>query len=101
MMLLFDGKNHLIGERLVSKGTVNRSMAEPREIFMEALRMEAVSIILLHNHPSGDTTPSEADLKVTRRIYEAGCLIGIQLLDHIIMAGNKYRSLKAEGLIPD
>ncbi|MDD3222248.1 MAG: JAB domain-containing protein [Clostridia bacterium] len=100
MMMLFDSKNHLIGERMVSKGTVNASMAEPREIFVEALRMDAVYIVLVHNHPSGDTTPSSADLAVTRRIFEAGSLIGIQLLDHIIVAGSQYRSLKAEGYIP-
>lgn len=100
VMLLFDSKNHLIGERLVSKGTVNASMAEPREIFVEALRQNAVFIILIHNHPSGDTTPSAADVSVTQRIWEAGKLIGIELLDHIIVAGGNFRSLKADGLMP-
>lgn len=100
MMMLFDSKNHLIGERLVSKGTVNVSMAEPREIFVEALRLDAVSIILIHNHPSGDTTPSDDDLSVTRRIWAAGHLIGVELLDHIIVAGGQYKSLKAEGMMP-
>lgn len=99
MMLLFDCKNHLIGERLVSKGTVNASMAEPRDIFGEALSAGAAAIILIHNHPSGDTTPSPADLTVTRRIFEAGELLGVHLLDHIIVAGGNYRSLKAEGLV--
>ncbi len=99
MMMLFDCKNHLLGERLISKGTVNASMAEPRDIFGEALGAGASGIILIHNHPSGDTTPSPADLAVTRRIFEAGELLGIHLLDHIIVAGGNYRSLKAEGLI--
>lgn len=99
MLLLFDCKNHLIGERLISKGTVNASMAEPRDIFGEALSAGAVAIILIHNHPSGDTTPSPADLTVTRRVFEAGELLGIHLLDHIIVAGSNYRSLKAEGFI--
>ena len=72
-------------------------MAEPRDIFGEALRTGAFSIILIHNHPSGDTTPSTADLTVTKRILEAGKLLGIRLMDHIIVAGDKYISLKAEG----
>lgn len=97
MMMLLDSKNHLVGERLISKGTINASMAEPRDIFGEALRAGAFSIILIHNHPSGDTTPSTADLTVTKRIGEAGELLGIRLLDHIIVAGDKYISLKAEG----
>lgn len=100
IMMMFDTRNHLIGEQLISKGTVKASMADPREIFVEALRRNAVYIVLIHNHPSGDVQPSPDDLLVTRRIYEAGNLIGIQLLDHIIVAGDKYRSLKAEGCIP-
>lgn len=98
-LLLFDTKNHLIGERLISKGTVNASMAEPRDVFSEALRMGAVSIILIHNHPSGDTTPSSADLIVTKRIQESGDLLGIQLLDHIIVGNGSYRSMQEEGLM--
>ena len=100
IMMMFDARSHLIGEQLISKGTVNTSMADPREIFVEALRRNAVYIVLIHNHPSGDTTPSPDDLSVTQRIYEAGNLIGIQLMDHIIVAGDKYISLKAEGCIP-
>ena len=100
MMIMFDARSHRIGEQLISKGTVNGSMAEPREIFVEALRRNAVYIVLIHNHPSGDTTPSPDDLSVTQRIYEAGNLIGIHLMDHIIVAGDKYISLKAEGCIP-
>ncbi len=96
-MMLLDSKNHLIGERLISKGTVNASPAEPRDIFGEALRAGAVSIILIHNHPSGDTTPSPSDLSITQKLMEAGELLGIHLLDHIIVAGTQYKSLKAEG----
>lgn len=99
MMLMLDSKNHLMGERLISKGTANASMAEPRDIFGEALRMGAVFIILIHNHPSGDATPSTADLNVTQRIYEAGEILGIRLLDHIIVGDGTYKSLKEEGLI--
>ncbi len=99
MMLLLDAKNQLMGERLISKGTANASMAEPRDIFSEALRMGALSVILIHNHPSGDVTPSSADLHITQRIYEAGELLGIHLIDHIIVGQGNYKSLKEEGLI--
>lgn len=99
MLLLFDTKNHLLGERLISKGTVNSSIAEPRDIFCEALRMGAVSIVLVHNHPSGDTTPSSADLIVTERIREAGELLGIHLLDHIIVGNGSYISMKEKNLM--
>lgn len=99
VMLLLDTKNQLMGERLISKGTANASLAEPRDIFSEALRMGAVSIILIHNHPSGDVTPSSADIAITQRIYEVGEILGIRLLDHIIVGHGNYRSLKEEGLI--
>ena len=99
MLLIFDSKNHLIGERLISKGTVNSSIAEPRDIYSEALRMGAVSIILIHNHPSGDITPSSADLTVTKRIRESGDLLGIRLLDHIIVGNGNYISMQEEGLM--
>ena len=99
MLLLFDSKNHLSGERLISKGTVNSSIAEPRDIYSEALRMGAVSIILIHNHPSGDITPSSADLTVTKRIRESGDLLGIRLLDHIIVGNGNYISMQEEGLM--
>lgn len=99
MMLMLDSKNQLMGERLISKGTANASLAEPRDIFGEALRMGAVFIILIHNHPSGDVTPSKADIQVTRRIYEAGEILGIRLLDHIIVGNGTYKSLKEDGLM--
>ena len=99
IMLMLDTKNQYMGERLISKGTANSSLAEPRDIFGEALRMGAVSIILIHNHPSGDVTPSSADIMITKRIAHAGELIGIHLMDHIIIGHGNYKSLKEEGLI--
>lgn len=99
MMLMLDTKNQLIGERLISKGTSNASLAEPRDIFGEALRSGAVSIILIHNHPSGDATPSSSDIMITKRLDSAGEIIGIQLLDHIIVGHGTYKSFKEEGLI--
>ncbi len=91
-LLMLNTKTMLIGESNISKGTVNASLISPRELFIEALERNAVSIILLHNHPSGDPTPSKEDILITKRICEAGNLIGIELLDHIIIGNNCYIS---------
>ena len=80
-------------------GTVNYAVAAPREIFLEALKYKAVSIIMMHNHPSGDPTPSRNDLESTRKIREAGELIGISLIDHIIIGDNKYMSFSEKNLL--
>ena len=95
-LLMLNTKGKLIGETYISKGTVNASLVSPRELFIEALEHGAVSIILLHNHPSGDPTPSQNDLSVTKRVKEVGELIGIELWDHIIIGNNCYFSF-AEG----
>lgn len=100
-LLMFDAKSHLIGERLISKGTANASLAEPRDILAEALNAGALSIILIHNHPSGDPSPSQQDIMITKRLYDAGELIGIHLQDHIILAGDHYISMKSEAMISD
>ena len=91
-LLMLNTKTKLIGEKDISKGTVNASLISPRELFIEALNVGAVSIILLHNHPSGDPTPSESDILLTKRVKDAGDLIGITLLDHIIIGNNCYIS---------
>lgn len=98
-LLMLNTKSKLIGEKNVSKGTVNASLVSPRELFIEALECNAVSIILLHNHPSGDPTPSREDILLTKRIKEAGKLIGIELLDHIIIGNNCYMSFAEEKLL--
>ena len=98
-VMFFNTKQVLIREILVSKGTVNASLAAPREIFVEALRNQAVTIILVHNHPSGNPEPSQEDILLTRNIQAAGDIIGIQLIDHIIIGDNGYVSLKERGLI--
>lgn len=100
-IMLFNTKQSLIHERMLTQGTVNASLAAPREIFVEALRHQAVSLILIHNHPSGDPEPSREDILLTRRIYEAGNLIGVALLDHIIIGDNTFVSLKERGFITD
>lgn len=97
--MFLDNKNGLIKEMLITKGTVNASLASPREVFIEALRYRAVGVVLVHNHPSGDPTPSEADCLLTIRMKNAGDLIGIQLLDHVVIGDGSYSSFKKEGII--
>lgn len=97
--MLLNTKQGLIRDVLISKGTVNASLASPREIFIEALRYQAVGIILVHNHPSGDSTPSREDCHITKQISESGKLIGIQLLDHIVIGDNNFCSFKKEGML--
>lgn len=98
-LLLLNTKNRLVGESDISKGTVNAALVSPRELFIEALQKNAVYIILLHNHPSGDPSPSKSDILLTKRIREAGNLIGIELLDHIIIGNNCYISMAEEKLM--
>ena len=97
--LLLDGKNALIKELEISIGTVNASLASPREVMIEILRYEAVRFIVLHNHPSGDPTPSTADILLTGRLKKAGELLDVELLDHIVIGAESYVSMKASQLI--
>lgn len=99
VLVLLDGKCCLIKDLVVTIGTVNASLVNTREIFAEALKYNAVSIVLLHNHPSGDSTPSRNDLAVTERIARAGEIMGINLIDHIIIGDNNYTSLKEKEFI--
>ncbi|MGE9941259.1 RadC family protein [Bariatricus sp. SGI.161] len=98
-LLMLNSRAKLIGETNISKGTVNASLITPRELFIEALQKNAVSIIIMHNHPSGDPTPSREDMLTTKRILDAGALIGIELLDHIIIGNNCYISFREEGML--
>jgi DNA repair protein RadC len=95
-MICMNTKNKVIGVFEISHGTVNASLVTPREVFQKALLANAVSIILMHNHPSGDCTPSRQDIEITTRLVEAGKIVGIDVLDHIIV-GDKYSSLKEKG----
>lgn len=99
MLLLLNSKGRLLGEELISKGTVNATLISPREIFLCALRYHAVSFILLHNHPSGNPTPSREDCLLTQRVKESGELLGIELLDHIIIGDRKAVSFRLEQLL--
>lgn len=98
-LIMLDTKSRLICDRDISKGTVNASLVSPREIFVEALRNGAVFIILMHNHPSGDPTPSPEDIAVTRRVSQAGAMLGIALVDHIVIGDRSYVSLKERGML--
>ena len=94
LCMMLDTKNHLLGEKRLFLGTVNASLVSPRELFLEALRFQAVNIILVHNHPSGDPTPSKADVEITERVRQGGELLGIHLLDHIIIGEHTYVSFR-------
>ncbi len=99
LLLMLDSKSKLLKDMVMSSGTVNLSIVPIREILIQALKEEAVKIILVHNHPSGDPTPSPEDIRVTKRMKEAGDLVGISLMDHIIIGDNKYISLKEQGFL--
>jgi len=93
-----DGKNRIICLEIVSIGTLNQAIVTPRDTFKTALLSNAAALILVHNHPTGDPTPSGEDLEVTRRLREAGELLGIKVLDHIIV-GDSYYSFVEKGVI--
>jgi len=92
-------KNHIIQDALVSKGTLNASLIHPREVFKHAIQASANAIILVHNHPSGDPSPSKEDEMVTKNLVSAGELLGITVLDHIIIGADTYISLREKGTI--
>jgi len=99
LLLMMDNRNHLIGEQILSEGTVNASLISPREIFLTALRYSAVYIMLLHNHPGGDPAPGKQDILVTERIKNVSALIEIPLIDHIIIGDKKYYSFREMGYL--
>ena len=98
-LISLNTKNIVISIKEIFKGGLNSSIVHPREIFKEALSMSAAAIILCHNHPSGDPTPSIEDVNITKRIKACGELMGIELLDHVILGKNKFISLKQKGII--
>lgn len=95
---LLDRKNNILGINTVSVGGLSSSIVHPREVFKPAIVIGAASIILAHNHPSGDPTPSQPDIDITRRLSGAGALLGIEVLDHVIV-GDTHYSMKERGLI--
>ncbi|WP_195617540.1 JAB domain-containing protein [Clostridium paraputrificum] len=99
VLLTLNTKNHITSITTVSVGSLSETTVHPREVFKTAILLNSASIIVCHNHPSGDSTPSKADINVTTRIKEGGKILGIELLDHIIIGDDNYCSFKAKGLI--
>ena len=98
-LICLNTKSKVIYSGIISKGTLNASLVHPREIFSPAIKERAASIIVAHNHPSSDCTPSQEDINITKRLKECGRLIGIELIDHVIIGSNKYFSMKEGGHI--
>ena len=98
MTVLLDTRAQVIKICETSVGSLDTSIVHPREVFKEAISASAASVIFVHNHPSGDTSASEQDIGLTKRLVEAGQIIGIEVLDHIIIGDNKHLSMKASGL---
>lgn len=98
-VLLLDAKNALLEDVLCSQGILTASLVHPREVFCPAIRGRASSIVLVHNHPSGDPEPSPEDLEITRRLQAVGELVGIQVADHIVVARDRYVSFRERGLV--
>ena len=99
MLLMLDGKLRKIADKVIATGTVNSAFLDTREIMVEALRYEAVYLVVLHNHPSGCPLPSKADISATKQLAQACELVGIPLKDHIIIGDNTYVSLQEQGII--
>ena len=98
-VLLLNTRNHVLGQRVIYQGNVNSSVIRPAEVFRPAVIESAPSIIISHNHPSKDPTPSPEDVSITRELVQAGKLLGIDLLDHVVIGGGRWVSLKERKLM--
>ena len=99
LILLLDGKNRIIRRVQISEGSLNQSIVHPREVFSPAVKESAAAVILVHNHPTGDPAPSPEDIAITRRLREAGDIMGIKVLDHIIVGDGEFMSFVERGLL--
>lgn len=99
ILLVLDTKNKVLAVEDVFRGSLNASIVHPREVFKKAISRSGAAIIVAHNHPSGDPTPSREDMEVTRRLVEAGKIIGIEVLDHVVFGDGKTVSMKEKGLV--
>ncbi|MCI2777771.1 RadC family protein [Clostridium perfringens] len=99
ILITLDTKNKVISKKEIFRGGLNSSLVHPREIFREAVKDSAASIIICHNHPSGDPTPSRDDINITTRLKECGKMMGIELLDHLIIGDNRFISLKEKDIL--
>ncbi|WP_313568617.1 RadC family protein [Acetoanaerobium noterae] len=98
-VVLLNTKNVIIGSKDISEGSLNASIVHPREVFLEAIKKSANKMILMHNHPSGDPTPSSEDINITKRLISAGQIVGIEVLDHVIIGDGSFYSFKENGQI--
>ena len=99
LVVFLNVKNYIINYKILFKGTMNASLVDPKEIFKEATMLSACKIMIAHNHPSNELTPSNADIYITKQIGEMALLFDVELLDHLIISCNSYFSFKQEGLI--
>ena len=99
LVVPLDGKNQMLGFHVVSVGTLTASLVHPREVFKVALLANAAAFVVVHNHPSGDATPSAEDQAITQRLRQAGELLGISLLDHVVLGDGRYVSFADEGIL--
>ncbi|KQN96202.1 RadC family protein [Paenibacillus sp. Leaf72] len=97
--LFLNTKNGVMSKEVISIGSLNACIVHPREVFRMAIKRSCASIICAHNHPSGNPDPSQEDISITKRLVEAGTIIGIEMLDHVVIGNNKYSSLKEQGLM--
>jgi DNA repair protein RadC len=97
--LLLNNKHRLLRRIRVTRGIANKSLVHPREVFREAIRENACAVVLAHNHPSGDPEPSLEDIRITNRLVDAGKIIGIQVLDHIILGSERHYSFADDGML--
>ncbi|MBT3281129.1 MAG: DNA repair protein RadC [Campylobacteraceae bacterium] len=98
LTIYLDGANHICETRVITIGTLNRSLVHPREVFAPAIESRCASIIVAHNHPSGICEPSDEDLQITNRLKDSGKLLGIEVLDHVILSKNGFLSMRDEGI---
>lgn len=99
VVFYLDSRSQEIQREIISIGTLNESLVHPREVFENAIKNNTISIIIAHNHPSGDLEPSEADIEITKKLINAGNILDIKIIDHIIVSNSKYKSMKELGLL--
>jgi DNA repair protein RadC len=99
VVILLDARHRVLRSEVVSQGTLTASLVHPREVFRPALRDAAAALVLVHNHPSGDPSPSAEDREVTASLVKAGEILGIQILDHVVVAERGFRSLREQGAL--
>jgi DNA repair protein RadC len=99
LAVVLDGKNRVQGFNVVSVGSLTASLVHPREVFKAAILANAAAVIVLHNHPSGDPTPSSEDIAITQRLRQAGEILGVNVLDHVVIGDGRYISFADEGLL--